>query len=85
MTPGKSMWVKFSLRAGSTFCSREVSTFLLRPLRHPRLAPATQKVGHSERSGRLSRAMIARSTASPNPSVKGTSCGKPQAAPYLER
>jgi hypothetical protein len=21
----------------------------------------------------------------PNPSVKGTSCGKPQAAPYLER
>jgi hypothetical protein len=22
---------------------------------------------------------------SPNPSVKGTSCGKPQAAPYLER
>jgi len=21
----------------------------------------------------------------PNPSVKGTSCGKPQAAPYVER
>jgi hypothetical protein len=24
-------------------------------------------------------------TLPPNPSVKGTSCGKPQAAPYLER
>jgi len=23
--------------------------------------------------------------AAPNPSVKGTSCGKPQAAPYVER
>jgi hypothetical protein len=25
------------------------------------------------------------SAPAPNPSVKGTSCGKPQAAPYLER
>jgi len=25
------------------------------------------------------------SSLGPNPSVKGTSCGKPQAAPYVER
>ena len=30
-------------------------------------------------------AVSAKSTGRPNPSVKGTSCGKPQAAPYVER
>jgi len=31
------------------------------------------------------RALSAAGTGTANPSVKGTSCGKPQAAPYLER
>jgi hypothetical protein len=33
----------------------------------------------------LARLILLTGAGLPNPSVKGTSCGKPQAAPYLER
>jgi hypothetical protein len=37
------------------------------------------------RSARISRNILATFHLRPNPSVKGTACGKPQAAPYVER
>jgi hypothetical protein len=41
--------------------------------------------GHGRRSSPTGNLSSPRSTVTANPSVKGTSCGKPQAAPYLER
>ena len=55
------------------------------PVRQSR-APAS--VGVESRAARSSRKgwpAAVGATPAPNPSVKGTSCGKPQAAPYLER
>lgn len=77
---GKRSQVK-SATAGLT----EETAKLQIPVRQSR-APSTRRSAPrlSRPSGMEWRGLVDASSA-PNPSVKGTSCGEPQAAPYVER
>ena len=67
---------------------RKISRALLASLvfSEPQRQPAFAQCHRwSNRSLSVGHPVVLRHSSVPNPSVKGTACGKPQAAPYVER